>query len=142
MSVKKKRTKRPLTVRQQEVLNLVVHGEQRGMQPTIREMCTALGISSTNAVSDHIRALQRKGMVIRNGKSRHIEVTPSGYYAAGVKPHVKVPLSLWKRMIYLMEHPSLANWNELAELVATHDASRSKEPVFGASPHATHPVQD
>lgn len=41
--------------------------DQRGVSPSYREIGTALGIGSTNAVSDHIKALVRKGFIERVG---------------------------------------------------------------------------
>jgi SOS-response transcriptional repressor LexA len=34
-----------------------------GMPPTVRELANAFGIKSTNAASDHLRALVKKGLV-------------------------------------------------------------------------------
>jgi len=34
-----------------------------GVSPTYREMCCALGISSTNGVADHVKALMQKGYI-------------------------------------------------------------------------------
>ena len=42
--------------------------EQHGVVPSYREIGAALGIGSTNAVSDHIKALIRKGYVQRIGE--------------------------------------------------------------------------
>jgi SOS-response transcriptional repressor LexA len=52
----------PLTARQAEVLAVVArHIRERGYAPTLRELCATLSIRSTNSVSDHLRALVRKG---------------------------------------------------------------------------------
>lgn len=37
--------------------------EERGIPPSIREMCDELEIRSTNGVTEHLRALERKGFV-------------------------------------------------------------------------------
>lgn len=51
-----------LTARQQRVLDCIVQIiDQNGYPPTLREIGQRLGIKSTNGVSDHIKALQRKG---------------------------------------------------------------------------------
>ena len=47
---------------------IVASVEQTGIVPTYREIGTGLGIGSTNAVSDHIKALVRKGYIERVGK--------------------------------------------------------------------------
>jgi repressor LexA len=39
----------------------------RGFPPTIREIGNALGIKSTNGVNDHLKALERKGFICREG---------------------------------------------------------------------------
>ncbi|MEN0067550.1 MAG: transcriptional repressor LexA [Myxococcota bacterium] len=58
-----------LSPRQREMLNFIVSAvEQTGIVPTYREIGAGLGIGSTNAVSDHIKALVRKGYVERVGK--------------------------------------------------------------------------
>ncbi len=57
-----------LSPRQSEMLDYI-RGmiEQRGVPPTFREIGAALGIGSTNGVSEHIKALERKGYIERIG---------------------------------------------------------------------------
>lgn len=64
-----------LTKRQQLVLQYIIeHIEEWGYPPTIREIGDHLGIKSTNGVNDHLKALERKGYVIRqDAKSRAIK---------------------------------------------------------------------
>lgn len=64
-----------LTKRQQLVLNYIIdHIEQWGYPPTIREIGDHLDIKSTNGVNDHLKALERKGYLIRqDAKSRAIK---------------------------------------------------------------------
>lgn len=58
-----------LSPRQSEILSFIESVvDQRGVVPSYREIGGALGISSTNAVSDHIKALIRKGFVERVGE--------------------------------------------------------------------------
>ena len=61
-----------LTDRQQEVLDFIQTSIERdGYPPTIREIGAELGIRSTNGVNDHLKALERKGYINRDGaKSR------------------------------------------------------------------------
>ncbi|TNF25293.1 MAG: repressor LexA [Deltaproteobacteria bacterium] len=61
-----------LTERQQEVLDFIQSKIDRdGYPPTIREIGAELGIRSTNGVNDHLKALERKGYISRDGaKSR------------------------------------------------------------------------
>jgi repressor LexA len=61
-----------LTDRQREVLGFIEAKIARdGYPPTIREIGEHLGIRSTNGVTDHLKALQRKGVLSRTeSKSR------------------------------------------------------------------------
>jgi repressor LexA len=55
-----------LTKRQQEVYEFIsekIHS--RGYGPTVREIGTAFNISSPNGVMCHLRALEKKGLIIR-----------------------------------------------------------------------------
>lgn len=68
-----------LSPRQQEIFEFI-RGviDQRGVAPSYREIGAALGIGSTNAVSDHIKALVRKGFIERvggRGAPRSIRLT-------------------------------------------------------------------
>ncbi len=66
-----------LTHRQQEILDFIVYSiDVNGYPPTLREIGTQFDISSTNGVSDHIKALERKKTIVRSGsKSRAIRPT-------------------------------------------------------------------
>jgi repressor LexA len=65
-------TKGELTDRQQEVLDFIGRSiEKRGYPPTLREIGEHMGISSTNGVNDHLKALEKKGYLEREDlKSR------------------------------------------------------------------------
>lgn len=59
-----------LSPRQEDILNFILSVvDQRGVHPSYREIGAALSISSTNAVSDHIKALIRKGYLERVGQA-------------------------------------------------------------------------
>ena len=64
-----------LTKRQATVLKVIAkYIEEVGYPPTIRELGDALGISSTNGVNDHLKALEKKGYLTReDGKSRTMQ---------------------------------------------------------------------
>lgn len=67
---------RPLTPRQEEVLELVksaiIH---TGMPPTRAEIAKQLGFKSANAAEEHLKALARKGVIeILPGTSRGIKL--------------------------------------------------------------------
>lgn len=68
-----------LTERQREVLDFIQAKIQRdGYPPTIREIGDQLGIRSTNGVNDHLKALAKKGYLLRTeAKSRACVPTDS-----------------------------------------------------------------
>jgi repressor LexA len=61
-----------LTSRQKQILEFISKRiEEQGYPPTIREIGEEMGIRSTNGVNDHLKALERKGFLKREGlKSR------------------------------------------------------------------------
>jgi repressor LexA len=63
-----------LTDRQQQVLDFIhEYIEDHCYPPTLREVGAHLGISSTNGVNDHFKALERKGYLTRDeSKSRSV----------------------------------------------------------------------
>ena len=67
-----------LTHRQQQILDFITDSiETRGMPPTLREIGHRFGISSTNGVNDHLKALEKKGRLRREGlKSRALCPVP------------------------------------------------------------------
>lgn len=68
------------TLRQREVLRAIKeHQAARGFPISIRELGDVLGISSTNAVNDHLVRLEAKGLVNReNRRSRTLTLTNAG----------------------------------------------------------------
>lgn len=70
----------PLTEKQKLILDYLVRiCRQVGRPPTLREIGAQFGIRSTNAVSDHLRALERKGYLRRNSRNaRCMTVLPDG----------------------------------------------------------------
>lgn len=65
-----------LTPRQQNILDFVSEFQgDHGFPPSIREIGEFFGIRSTNGVSDHLRALERKGFLSKTGnQSRSLQV--------------------------------------------------------------------
>ncbi len=65
-----------LSSRQREALNFIrQHQAEHGYAPTIREIGDAMGIRSTNGVSDHLKALERRGWIKRApGAARAIRI--------------------------------------------------------------------
>ena len=68
-----------LTPRQREILNLIQEAvTENGMPPTRAEIAAALGFKSANAAEEHLRALQRKGVIdLIPGASRGIQLKDS-----------------------------------------------------------------
>lgn len=58
--------------RQRQILEFIrQHIETEGYPPTVREICAAVGIRSTNGVNEHLKVLERKGYIERmSNKSR------------------------------------------------------------------------
>lgn len=71
-------SKTELSPRQRDVLDFIRSAlMQRGYPPTYREIGDALGISSTNGVADHVKALVRKGYLEKSdsGAARGLKLT-------------------------------------------------------------------
>ena len=68
-----------LSPRQREILDFLSSVvDQRGVVPSYREIGRAVGIASTNGVSDHIKALVKKGYLERvggHGSPRSLRLT-------------------------------------------------------------------
>lgn len=67
---------RPLTLRQEQVLQLIKDTiSDTGMPPTRAEIAKELGFKSANAAEEHLKALARKGVIeILAGTSRGIKL--------------------------------------------------------------------
>lgn len=64
----------------------------RGYAPTHREIGAEFGIRSTNGVNDHLLALERKGLLMRDPlKSRAMRLTEAGLALLGHDPKAKGP---------------------------------------------------
>ena len=73
-------TRDPLTARQREVLDCVIDSvNTRGYPPSVREIGTAVGLTSPSTVHSHLATLQRLGYLTRDStKPRAIEVHTDG----------------------------------------------------------------
>ena len=70
---------RQLTPRQREILELIQSFiNEYGMPPTRAEIANELGFRSANAAEEHLRALQKKGVIeLLPGASRGIQLKDS-----------------------------------------------------------------
>lgn len=81
------RLRRQPSPRQLDVLRCIVayRDAHMGVSPSIRDLMDATGIASSNGVSDHLRALERKGLIVQAvapGASRGMVPTGAGEAAA------------------------------------------------------------
>ena len=81
----------PLTSRQKAIYDFLLKTiREKGFAPSIHEICKQFRIASTNGVSDHLRALEKKGYIRRVGK-RAIEIV-SSLGKAVLSPTLDVPV--------------------------------------------------
>jgi repressor LexA len=75
-----------LTDRQREIYDFIRGKiESRGYGPTVREIGTAFDIKSPNGVMCHLKALEKKGLIIREGFSaRAIQLVDHRLASAGL----------------------------------------------------------
>jgi repressor LexA len=69
-----------LTKRQREILSYVMENlQERGYPPSVREIGSALGLTSSSTVHSHLAALEKKGFIHRDpSKPRAIEILKDG----------------------------------------------------------------
>ncbi len=68
-----------LTARQREIYDFLLRTiREKGYAPSITEIGARFKIASTNGVSDHLKALERKGYIRRIGKRAIEFLTPLG----------------------------------------------------------------
>ena len=85
-----------LTPRQTQVYDFVVSWtSDHGFPPTVREICEAVGLSSTATVHSHLKALENKGYLkIAQAKSRSITVNgPEQDAGSDIDPPEPLPYS-------------------------------------------------
>ncbi|MCL2840135.1 MAG: transcriptional repressor LexA [Defluviitaleaceae bacterium] len=85
--------KAALTAKQQLILDfLKAEIRQNGYPPTVREICDAVGLSSTSTVHAHLETLERKGFIRRSpAKNRSTEILEEDFYA-NTRELVNVPI--------------------------------------------------
>lgn len=82
-----------LTVKQQKILDfLKAEIRKNGYPPTVREICDAVGLSSTSTVHSHLETLERKGRIRRSpAKNRSTEILEDDFYGSA-RELVNVPI--------------------------------------------------
>ena len=89
-------TELPLTGKRLEVLNYIERTQrERGYPPSVREICEAVGLTSTSTVHAHLATLQKQGYLVRDPtKPRAIEVRydPSSGAMLERRPVKHIPL--------------------------------------------------
>lgn len=80
--------KKTSETKQLEILQYIYDTvDHRGFPPTVREICAAVGLSSTSTVHGHLSRLERKGLLIKDAtKPRALEITAEGKKELGIKP--------------------------------------------------------
>ncbi len=59
--------------------------DKNGYAPSVREICSAVGLSSTSTVQSHLNTLEKEGYITRSsGKTRAISLTDFGKSPEGV----------------------------------------------------------
>ena len=69
-----------LTDIQQQVLDAIrTHIVEKGYPPSVRDVCDAVGLQSSSTGHHHLKALQRKGLIVRDPD------VPRGLRVVGMK---------------------------------------------------------
>jgi len=70
---------RPLSVRQKQILRYIEHHvETHGYPPTVREIGTAVNLSSSSTVHAHLKTLEEQGRILRDAVlTRAIKLVPN-----------------------------------------------------------------
>jgi repressor LexA len=136
-----------LTDRQRQALEYITEClHARGYPPTLREIGEHMGIRSTNGVNDHLKALERKGYLVREElKSRALR--PVDYatdirHGVGAANDERVEISIIGRVA--AGEPILAEENVIDRVVVDRfflGAVKAKE-VFGLVVRGTSMIDD
>ncbi|MCE9581326.1 MAG: transcriptional repressor LexA [Planctomycetes bacterium] len=74
-----------LTPKQQEIFKFLCnHVREHGFPPSYEEIAEQFGFASPNAVTGHLKALERKGHIRRSEKSRALEITDPSFRQSGI----------------------------------------------------------
>ena len=83
-----------LTKKQQMILDFLKQEiRKNGYPPSIREICTSVGLSSTSTVHSHLESLERKCYIKRSpSKNRSIEILEDRFYVNNSSEIVNIPI--------------------------------------------------
>lgn len=83
-----------LSSRQRRILECITrHIQEKGYPPTVREIGEAVDLSSSSTVHAHLRALERAGVIRRDGSlTRAIQMVPSEPWLRPTNRAVNTPL--------------------------------------------------
>ena len=78
------KNKKELSGRQKDVFDFIKKFvREKSYPPSVREICEAVGLSSTSTVHSHLEQLEQKGFIKRNAtKNRCIEILETNFYAS------------------------------------------------------------
>ena len=128
-----------LTHRQQQALDFIANClEANGYPPTLREIGEHMGIRSTNGVNDHLKALERKGYLVREElKSRALRPVES---PDGARSRTEIPI-LGR---VAAGQPILAEENVSNRIAVDQFFLRGHQPreVFGLEVHGESMIED
>ena len=95
-----KKEKKKLTKRQKEIIEYIREfTRKKGYKPSIREICSHLGLRSGSTIHNHLCNLEKKGYIKREaGKSRSITITKEKKTSRHIYQ---------KEMLTIINHPLL-----------------------------------
>ncbi|GMU85865.1 MAG: LexA repressor [Ignavibacteriales bacterium] len=79
--------KQEITARQKEILGFIAEfGQENGYPPSLRDIASHFGISSTNGVAGHLEALVTKNFLSKeSNSSRTLTITEKGWSVLGLE---------------------------------------------------------
>lgn len=80
-----------LSAKQKEVYEFIKkYSQEKGYPPAVREICEAVGLSSTSTVHGHLKRLEKKGLIKRDStKPRALEIVE---FANRKKEMIDIPI--------------------------------------------------
>jgi repressor LexA len=135
-----------LTRRQEQVLEFIRESVRRdGYPPTVREICTALGLSSPSTVHAHLANLERQGLIKRDPtKPRALDLAQGhrpvrplplvGRVAAGA------PILAEENIEDMVDVPAFLRRDDGDFLLRVHGDSMVEAGIFDEDYIVVHPV--